>query len=191
MIWILYLLKFQTYFWYGRWLGEIPLCTLFRRLFGLSVNKLCSVATMYDLVGRRGERRGASGGACGCGRRSCLQSVEFHFPLLFCSLMFWISGSGSLILKGVTQCIQAIGFSLLRKSFMRIPHMILFGMLRFHRRWLSLLGDCYVIGYQLNLTWCTVVSLRLRLPYVRRCVARPKQQLICSYIAPLLVRCGS
>jgi len=39
----------DTYFWYDRSLGEVPLCTQFSRLFNLSVNKSCSVATMFDL----------------------------------------------------------------------------------------------------------------------------------------------
>jgi len=36
----------QTFFWYDRWIGDVPLCTRFRRLFDLATNKLCIVADM-------------------------------------------------------------------------------------------------------------------------------------------------
>jgi hypothetical protein len=35
----------NTFFWYDRWLGETPLCVRFSRLFELSLNKSCTVAT--------------------------------------------------------------------------------------------------------------------------------------------------
>ena len=39
----------NTFFWYDRWLCETPLCVRFNRLFELSLNKSCSVATMSHL----------------------------------------------------------------------------------------------------------------------------------------------
>ena len=39
----------QTFFWYDRWVGDVPLCTQFSRLFDLATNKLCIVADMCGL----------------------------------------------------------------------------------------------------------------------------------------------
>ncbi|XP_024630889.1 uncharacterized protein [Medicago truncatula] len=38
----------STYFWYDRWLGDVPFCISFRRLFNLVSNKLSTVADMVD-----------------------------------------------------------------------------------------------------------------------------------------------
>jgi len=60
----------DTFFWFNRWLGDVPFCQHFRRLFDLAENKLSSVATMFSLGLGEGVRLG-SGGGCGCGRRRC------------------------------------------------------------------------------------------------------------------------
>ena len=65
----------------------------------LSISRTRSLLCLI-LVGMREERCGVGGGVCGRGRRSFWRSVRFYFPLLFCSLIFQISGSGSPILKG-------------------------------------------------------------------------------------------
>jgi len=39
----------STFFWYDRWIGDVPLRTRFSRLFELSNNKLCTVADMFTL----------------------------------------------------------------------------------------------------------------------------------------------
>jgi hypothetical protein len=39
----------STFFWYDRWLGDVPLRMRFSRLFDLSNNKLCTVADMFHL----------------------------------------------------------------------------------------------------------------------------------------------
>jgi len=39
----------DTSFWFDRWLGEVPFCQRFRRLFDLAKNKLHSVTTMFSL----------------------------------------------------------------------------------------------------------------------------------------------
>jgi len=39
----------DTSFWSDWWLGEVPFCQRFRRLFDLAENKLHSVATMFSL----------------------------------------------------------------------------------------------------------------------------------------------
>jgi len=59
----------NTFFWYDRWLGEVPLCRRFSRLFDLADNKLITVATMFSLGWEEGVRRGSDGGGCGHGRR--------------------------------------------------------------------------------------------------------------------------
>jgi len=41
----------STFFWYDRWLGDVPLCTRFRRLFDITSNKLSTVANMVALGG--------------------------------------------------------------------------------------------------------------------------------------------
>ena len=41
----------NTYFWLDRWVGEVPLCRRFARLFDLTINKLSTVAEMYDRGG--------------------------------------------------------------------------------------------------------------------------------------------
>lgn len=51
----------DTSFWYDRWLGETPFIVRFRRLFKLTLNNSCSVATMFRL--------GWEEGGCGLGRR--------------------------------------------------------------------------------------------------------------------------
>jgi len=38
-----------TYFWYDRWLGSVPFCMWFNRLFKLAENKSSSVALMFSL----------------------------------------------------------------------------------------------------------------------------------------------
>ena len=49
----------STYFWYDKWLGDVPLCTRFRRLFDLASNKLSTVA---EMVVPSGEAVGESWG---------------------------------------------------------------------------------------------------------------------------------
>jgi len=39
----------DTSFWHDRWLGDVPFCQRFGRLFDLAENKLHSVATMFSL----------------------------------------------------------------------------------------------------------------------------------------------
>jgi hypothetical protein len=39
----------NSLFWYDRWVGEVPLCSRFARLFDLSTNKLSTVADMFSL----------------------------------------------------------------------------------------------------------------------------------------------
>ena len=39
----------NTFFWYVRWLGGVPLCQHFSRLFDLAENKSISVATLFSL----------------------------------------------------------------------------------------------------------------------------------------------
>ena len=39
----------NTLFWHDRWLGDVPLCRHFDRLFGLALNKLSIVADMFTL----------------------------------------------------------------------------------------------------------------------------------------------
>jgi len=43
------LLLFNTLFWQDRWLGDVPLCRRFSRLFNLSLNKSSTVAEMFSL----------------------------------------------------------------------------------------------------------------------------------------------
>lgn len=38
-----------AFFWTDRWLGEIPLCNKFRRLFDFAEDKWVSVAAICDL----------------------------------------------------------------------------------------------------------------------------------------------
>jgi len=38
-----------TFFWLDRWVGDVPLCRRFSRLFNLAENKLASVASMCSL----------------------------------------------------------------------------------------------------------------------------------------------
>jgi len=58
-----------TFFWYDRWLGGIPLCRCFSRLFDLVENKSIMVATLFSLGWEEGVRRGSGGGDCGHGNR--------------------------------------------------------------------------------------------------------------------------
>jgi hypothetical protein len=39
----------NTLFWYDRWIGGVPLCACFRRLFDLAENKSISVEKMFSL----------------------------------------------------------------------------------------------------------------------------------------------
>ena len=39
----------NTYFWLDRWVGEVPLCRRFARLFDLTTNKLSTVADIFAL----------------------------------------------------------------------------------------------------------------------------------------------
>ena len=48
----------DTFFWYDRWLGGIPLCQRFSRLFDLAKNKSITVATSFSLGWEEGVRRG-------------------------------------------------------------------------------------------------------------------------------------
>jgi len=45
----------DTLFWYDRWLGAVPLCVHFRRLFDLAENKSITVANLFSLGLKRGE----------------------------------------------------------------------------------------------------------------------------------------
>jgi len=61
----------DTYFLYDRWLGSVPFCVHFRRLFDLAVDKSCSMETMCSLGWEDGVRRGCDRDVCGLGRKSC------------------------------------------------------------------------------------------------------------------------
>jgi len=39
----------NTYFWLDRWVGDVPLCRKFARLFDLTTNKFSTVADIYAL----------------------------------------------------------------------------------------------------------------------------------------------
>jgi len=39
----------NTFFWLDRWIGDVPLCRRFARLFDLTTSKLSTVANMYAL----------------------------------------------------------------------------------------------------------------------------------------------
>ena len=38
----------DTLFWFDRWLGDVPFCSRFARLFELTTNKMSTVADMYS-----------------------------------------------------------------------------------------------------------------------------------------------
>jgi len=38
-----------TSFWLDQWVGDVPLCRRFSRLFNLAKNKLATVASMFSL----------------------------------------------------------------------------------------------------------------------------------------------
>ena len=57
----------NTLFWYDMWLGDVPLCRRFSNLFYLAVDKVCSVASMFSQVERKGVRRGDGGEGAGLG----------------------------------------------------------------------------------------------------------------------------
>jgi len=61
----------STLFWFDNWLGDVPLCRRFGRLFDLATNKLISVADMCELGWEEGERRGVGEEDCGRGKRRC------------------------------------------------------------------------------------------------------------------------
>jgi len=60
----------STSFWQDRWLGDVPLCRRFSRLFDLSLYKSSMVAEMFSLGWEEGAWRGDVGDVCGIGRRS-------------------------------------------------------------------------------------------------------------------------
>jgi len=59
-----------TYFWYDRWLGSVPFCMWFNRLFKLAENKSSSVALMFSLGWEEGVRRGSGRDCCGYGGKN-------------------------------------------------------------------------------------------------------------------------
>lgn len=63
----------ETSFWFDRWLGDVPFCERFRRLFDLSENKAMTVADLLSVDSEQynGGTCGGGGGGCGSGRRSC------------------------------------------------------------------------------------------------------------------------
>jgi hypothetical protein len=61
----------DTLFWYDPWLGGIPLCERFRRLFDLTEARSSTVAERFTLGWEVGGRLGSGGVHCGCGRRRC------------------------------------------------------------------------------------------------------------------------
>jgi hypothetical protein len=50
-----------TSFWYDPWVGGIPLCERFGRLFDLATSKLRTVGEMFALGWEAGGRRGSGG----------------------------------------------------------------------------------------------------------------------------------
>jgi len=55
----------DTLFWHDSWLGGVPFCVRFRRLFDLAVDKSSMVAYMFSSGGRLGERARIGEGGCG------------------------------------------------------------------------------------------------------------------------------
>jgi hypothetical protein len=61
----------DTLFWSDPWVGGIPLCERFGRLYDLVTSKSRTVAEMYASGWEVEGRRGRGGNSCGRGRRSC------------------------------------------------------------------------------------------------------------------------
>ena len=61
----------DTLFWSDPWVGGIPLCERFGRLYDLATSKSRTVAEMYASGWEAGGRRGRGGDSCGHGRRIC------------------------------------------------------------------------------------------------------------------------
>jgi hypothetical protein len=59
----------DTYFWTDPWVGGIPLCERFGRLYDLATTKSRTVAEMCDLGWESGGMRGCGGVTCGRRRR--------------------------------------------------------------------------------------------------------------------------
>ncbi|AES76725.1 hypothetical protein MTR_6g086200 [Medicago truncatula] len=87
------------FFWYDQWIGDVPLCQRFSRLFDLVENKSISVATLFSLGWEEGVRRGSGRGGCVVGVGGGDDSE--------------ITGSGIPTLWGVTRCVHVISCSLL------------------------------------------------------------------------------
>ncbi|MCI31875.1 receptor-like kinase, partial [Trifolium medium] len=61
----------DTFSWTDPWLGGIPLCVKFGRLFELAENKSSTVAKMYQLWWETGGEAWEWRRQLGCGRRRC------------------------------------------------------------------------------------------------------------------------
>lgn len=71
----------STFFRMDNWIGEVPLCVRFSRLFDLAKNQTCSVAEMQQFGWDEGRR---SGGECFLrGRRIFLGPAVFCFITIF------------------------------------------------------------------------------------------------------------
>jgi len=77
----------NTFFWFDRWLGDVPLCMRFARLFDLATNKLSTVADMCTLGWGKRERRGVGGEGCGHGRKTCEGSIMTLSLLIYIILI--------------------------------------------------------------------------------------------------------
>ena len=86
----------NTLFWHNRWLGDVPLCRRFSRLFDLAVEKSITVASMFTHGWEEGATRGDGEEGCGCVRRICWRSVGVYLTIYFCSIVFLTGGSGNL-----------------------------------------------------------------------------------------------
>ncbi|GAU50004.1 hypothetical protein TSUD_287100 [Trifolium subterraneum] len=98
----------ETFFWREPWSGGTPLCVRFGRLFDLAVNKSSTMAAMRCRILEGG--RGSGGESCGCGRRSCWESIRIYFMFFPCRLSLQIRALGALILSAVTQFGEHISY---------------------------------------------------------------------------------
>ncbi|GAU25751.1 hypothetical protein TSUD_216830 [Trifolium subterraneum] len=89
----------ETFFWTDPWLGGIPLCERFRRLFDLAVNRSCTVVEMFSLGWDNGGEVWEWRRQLRAWRRKCWGSARLYFLTYSCRLRPPTGGYGNLIMS--------------------------------------------------------------------------------------------
>jgi len=122
----------STLFWLDRWVGDVPLCEKFSRLYDLSENKFSFVAQMFDWGWEEGGEAWRRRRRLWAWEEELLVERTTLLLTVFCRLILLMSGGGPLIQLMGTQPTEPIACSQVRRQTLTMFWQISYGGRMFH-----------------------------------------------------------